>query len=466
MNISRFLFFAGPIFFILSFLIPLPLNHEQQLLAGTMLLTISWWLSPTIPLPVTGIIAVCLCVLTGVSTFTDALTGFANPVIFLFMGGFFMAEALHRQKLDQWIAQKCLSSAWVKGKSRRVMIMTVVLTAIFSAFLSNTATTAMFMPISLSLIHHLNVDNDHPASPVLLMIAYAATIGGIITPIGTPPNVLATSLLDKLVHIQLGFLPWMGLMLPTAILVLLGLIFVFRKELAALPDRTENIHAPPPLTPSQKRVFAILLLAMTFWILPSAVSLSLGSDHGLAKMLAARLPEGLVGLFCGSLLFFIPDSRGSTLLTWENALNIDWGTLILFGAGISLGEIVFKTKLAEVIGASLPFHAMPFAGALLLLIFLTVFGSEFVSNTALANLLIPLTVATPPFSHSPLIPVLAVTLGSSLAFMMPVGTPPNAIAYGTGLIKLKVMLKKGFMLNILSIVVILFMSLFYFPLLT
>lgn len=462
MSLARFLFFLGPFLFVLILALPLPLTPEQQRAAAVMGLTISWWLSPLIPLAVTGLIAVCLCVLTGAAAIPKALSGFSNPVIFLFMGGFFLAEALHLQKLDAWIAQRALSLRFVRGNSQRVMITTVILTALFSAFLSNTATTAMFMPIALSLLTHLNVDSKSNASAVVLMIAYAATIGGIATPIGTPPNVLATSLLDKLVGIKLGFLPWMGLMVPTMILVLLGLIFVFRKELRALPLHTENVDAPPALTVPQRRVLMVLVTAMFLWILPSAVSMILGKDHETAKLLAERLPEGLVGLFMGTILFFIPDNKGSQLLTWERAVHIDWGTLLLFGAGISLGEIVFETKLAEVIGNALPFASLSSGAATLLITILTVFGSEFVSNTAIANLLIPLTVATPPFSASPLIPVLAVTLGSSLAFMMPVGTPPNAIAYGTGLVRLKDMLVKGFLLNLISITVIWIMALFYF----
>jgi sodium-dependent dicarboxylate transporter 2/3/5 len=458
----RFLVFLGPLLFVLILCLPLPLTDTQQMLSAVMILTISWWLSPAIPLAVTGLIAVCLCALTGVTDFSRALSGFSNPVIFLFMGGFFMAQALHLQKLDLWIAQKSLSSSLVKGNSRRVMIVTVLLTALFSAFLSNTATTAMFMPIGLSLLTHLDIDSEHDSSSVVLMIAYAATIGGIATPIGTPPNVLATSLLEKLVHIKIDFLSWMILMVPVMILVLTGLLLVFRKELNALPKRTDEMLPPPPLTPSQKRVLLVLIGAMVLWILPSAVSLSLGKEHELSKFLTARLPEGLVGLFMGCILFFIPDRKGSTLLTWKEALHIDWGTLLLFGAGISLGEIVFETKLASVIGSALPFEALPYAGGIFLLTILTVFGSEFVSNTAIANLLIPLTVATPPFDQSPMVPVLAVTLASSLAFMMPVGTPPNAIAYGTGLVKLKMMLKKGVMLNFISIAIICLMAMIYF----
>jgi sodium-dependent dicarboxylate transporter 2/3/5 len=462
MKASRFLFYLGPVLFILLILLPLPLTREQQMLSGVMSLTICWWLSSLIPLAVTGLIAICLCVLTGVTDFPKALSGFSNPVIFLFMGGFFMAHALQLQKLDLWIAQRSLSARFVRGSSRRVMIMTVILTATFSAFLSNTATTAMFMPIGLSLLTHLDVDNEHDSSSVILMIAYAATIGGIATPIGTPPNVLATSLLEKLVNVRIDFLSWMVLMVPVMVVILGGLVLVFWKELSSLPRRTENIGAPPPLTTSQRRVFMVLIGAMILWILPSAAGLILGKEHELSKILTARLPEGLVGLLMGSLCFFIPDHKGSTLLTWKEAIHIDWGTLLLFGAGISLGEIVFETKLATVIGNSLPFESLPLAGGILLITVLTVFGSEFVSNTAIANLLIPLTVATPPFDKSPLVPVLAVTLASSLAFMMPVGTPPNAIAYGTGLVKLNTMLKKGFLLNLISIAVIWFMAQFYF----
>src|SRR5690349_20758777 len=137
MKAERFLFILGPLLFILLLVLPLPLTPEQQKLSAVMALTIFWWLSPVIPLAVTGLIAVCLCVLTGVTNFPKALGGFSNPVIFLFMGGFFMAQALHLQKLDLWIAQKSLSSGFVKGNSKRVMIATVVLTALFSAFLSN-----------------------------------------------------------------------------------------------------------------------------------------------------------------------------------------------------------------------------------------------------------------------------------------------------------------------------------------
>lgn len=461
-NIDRILFFAGPVLFILVLLSPLPLDPAQKNLAAVMALTVSWWLAPKIALPVTGLIAICLCSIMGVASFQDALKGFSNPVIFLFMGGFFMAQAIHAHRVDIWIAEKCLSAGWVKGSPRRVMIMIATLTAMFSAFLSNTATAAMFMPIALSLFQHLKIDREHPSSNLLLLIAYAATIGGIATPIGTPPNVLAVSLLEKLVGLRINFGEWMLLMVPTSILVMLSLFFVFRKELNHLPKGSGVMLAPPPLNSSQKKVVLVMIMTMVLWILPSLASLGLGKEHEFSKLLLSRLPEGMVGVFMGTLLFFIPDGKGSQLLSWKQAQNIDWGTLLLFGAGISLGELVFQTKLAAVIGAHLPFATLPIVLALLLLITLTVFGSEMVSNTAIANLLIPLTVATPPFSDNAVIPVLAVALGSSLAFMMPVGTPPNAIAYGTGMIRLNDMLKKGIILNFVSIAVTLLMSLFYF----
>lgn len=463
MKVEKILLPLGPLLFFGTLLLPLPLSLEQKSLAGVMMLTISWWLSPGIPLAVTGLVAVCLAALTGATTFQDALVGFNNPVIFLFLGGFFMAQAIHQHELDVWIAKKGLSSSLVKGDSRRIFLMTAVLTALFSAVLSNTATTAMFMPIGLSLLHHLKVKMDHPSSSILLLIPYAATIGGVLTPIGTPPNVLALSLLDRLVNIQIPFLSWMVLMLPVTLIMLGGLVLVFLPELRSLPKGSDHeLSPPPPLTPSQSRVLGVVFLAMTLWVLPGLMSLLLGKGHELSRLLTARLPEGLVGIFAGSLLFFIPDGKKSVLLTWKDAEKIDWGTLILFGAGISLGEIVFKSGLAQVIGNALPFAAIPLALGILLMTFLTVFGSEFVSNTAIANLLIPLTVATVPFKDDPLVPVLAVTLASSLAFMMPVGTPPNAIAYGTGLIRLKDMLRKGFLLNLISITTIWLLSLFYF----
>ncbi len=461
-HIDRILFIAGPALFVLILLLPLPLDPAQKNLAAVMALTVSWWLAPKIALPVTGLIALCLCAILGVATFQDALKGFSNPVIFLFMGGFFMAQAIHAHRVDIWIAERCLSTSWVKGSAKRVMIMVAVLAAVFSAFLSNTATAAMFMPIALSLFHHLKVDRDHPSSNLILLIAYAATIGGIATPIGTPPNVLAISLLEKLVGLRIGFVEWMILMVPASVIIMAALIFLFKKELNALPKSSGIMQTPPPLNSSQKKVVFVMIMTMVLWILPSLASLGLGKEHEISKLLLSRLPEGMVGVLMGTLLFFIPDQHGSPLLKWKDAQNIDWGTLILFGAGISLGELVFETKLATVIGSYLPFATLPIVVGLLLLITLTVFGSEMVSNTAIANLLIPLTVATPPFSENAVIPVLAVALGSSLAFMMPVGTPPNAIAYGTGMVRLNDMLKKGLFLNLISIAVILLMSLFYF----
>lgn len=462
MKTSRALLIAGPILFVLALLLPLPLTPEQHRLTAILFLTISWWLSQEIPLAVTGLISVSLAVMLGVTDFQHAFSGFNNPVIFLFMGGFFMAQAIHHQKLDVWIAQRALSSSLVRGSSTRIFLMTVLLTAGFSAFLSNTATTAMFMPIGVSLLTHLGVDEESPSSSVLLLIPFAATIGGLATPIGTPPNVIAISLLDKLVGIRIPFLDWMILMVPVTILMLLGLFLIFWKELRALPKHQDEVLAPPSMSTSQRRVLVIVLLAVILWIIPGLFSLVLGKDDPLTKLLFSRLPEGLVAVFVGSLLFLTPDTRGSTLLTWKEGARIDWGTLLLFGAGISIGEIVFQTKLAELVGKSLPFATLPVASGILILIAITVFATELVTNSAIANLLIPLTVATFPFSDAPLIPVLAVAVASSLAFMLPVGTPPNAIAFGTGLVKLRDMVRKGFILNLYAIGLIWLMAEIYF----
>lgn len=449
---KKFLLVLGPVLFLILVSIPTGLTLPQQHLAAVMALVVCWWLGGSVPLPVTGLLGVSLATILGISNFEGALRGFANPVIFLFMGGFFLARAMHVHELDLWIARKALSFKFVGGHPVRILIAISLLAAFLSSFLSNTATTAMFVPIALSLFTHLNVDEDHPSFILLLMVAYAATIGGITTPLGSPPNVIALSFLDKLGGIQIGFLDWVLKMLPLTLFTLGGLFLVFWRELKLLPAPVSTeVVAAPALTSAQKRLSFILLSAVFLWILPGVFQLILGAEHELSIFLQKRLPEAVVAILMSSFLFIFPRSPGVALLTWNEARDIDWGTLLLFGSGISLGLMMFDTGLATLLGEALPFDRMPFAFSLLLIAGITLFATELVSNTATANLLIPLALTTSPFKENPMVPVLAIALSSNMAFMLPVGTPPNAIVFGTGKVKLSWMMSKGIQLNIICL---------------
>jgi sodium-dependent dicarboxylate transporter 2/3/5 len=205
---------------------------------------------------------------------------------------------------------------------------------------------------------------------------------------------------------------------------------------------------------AQKRLLLILLTAVFLWILPGIVQLAFGMNHEITHFVQKRLPEGVVAISMAVLLFIVRDEKKNPLFKWEDAQEIDWGTLILFGSGISLGLIMFDTGLAAVIGNLLPFKEMSPPVALLLLSALTLFATEFVSNTATSNLLIPLVMTTAPFTENPYLPVIIVALSANMAFMLPVGTPPNAIAYATGKVKMSSMISKGVKLNFACLVLI------------
>lgn len=451
---NRILLMLGPALFLLMMALPLPLTFPQQIMAAIMIWVIPWWLHPEIPLPITGIMGVSLSVILGVVKFQKALEGFANPVIFLFMGGFFFAQCLHYQGTDLWIARSALSSRFIKGPPWKVMIALTILTSLFSSMLSNSATAAMLMPMAMSLFAYLDVEEDHPSYKCLLLVAYAASIGGIGTPIGTPPNVIAVSLLKSMAGIQIGFMDWVIKIFPLMIVSTIVLLLVFGKELRSLPEGKKNYEAPGALSKAQSRSLILLGLTIILWFLPGTLQLSMGNSHPLAKLIVDRFPEGLVAIFMSSFLFLIPDQKKAPLLPWKEALKIEWGTLLLFGAGISLGQTVFDTGLAEVIGKALPFKDLPYPAALFVILAIALILTEFMSNTASANLLVPLIIVTPPFQQAPLTPVICVTLVCSLGFMLPVGTPPNAIAYGTGKVRIGWMFDKGLKLDIACLLLI------------
>lgn len=460
--LSHLLLLIGPSLFGIFLFIPTQLNSIQQAMGAIMLWVVAWWLNPKLPLPVTGLIGVSLTVLLGVAPFPHALKGYASPVIFLFMGGFFIAQAMRVHQLDLWVAQKCLTVKWVGGAPLRVFIMISVLATLFSMIISNTATTAMFIPIVIGVLNKLEVKSGPETYKLLLMVAYATTIGGIGTPIGSPPNVIGISLLESMTDVHITFLDWFLKMIPLVVLALGGLFLVFWKELKLLPNTKQHMSPPTALTKDQVKLSFIVCITIFLWIFPGLIQLFLGRNHPYALEVQQHLPEGMVAIAMSSVLFFIPSKKNDKLLIWEDAKKIDWGVLLLFGSGISLGQMMFDTGLTQILGAQLPFGEIPYALALLLLIFVTLFSTELVSNTATANLLVPLIISTPPFNEAPLVPVLSVCIASSMAFMLPVGTPPSAIVFGSGKIKLSWMLQKGLMLNLTCMTLIWILSLFYF----
>lgn len=455
---------SGPAVALLLWLLPLDLDPEAHRMAGLMAWVILWWIFEPIPLPATALLGATLAVLLGIADARKAFAPFADPVIFLFLGGFLLAQALNAHRLDQRLALKLICHPLIIGRPWRSLMALLGVTAFLSMWISNTATTAIMLPIGLSVAASIFPHRPNERGIAVLGIAYASSIGGLATPIGSPPNIVAIGMLERLAGISLGFLDWMLFALPTAV-VLMGVLFVvLKKSLPELPRRQEatdlrkKLLSLGPLSLPEKGTLAIATLAVALWLLPDLAALALGDELAWVGWLGGHLSPTVVAVLAGCLLFIFPAGNGRGLLTWSEATQLDWGTLLLFGGGLSLGTLLFETGLAGVIGDTLfrdSLGAESFWVFTFIAVLATLFFTETTSNTAAANMLIPLLIAAAQQSgNDPLIPVLGAALACSLAFMMPIGTPPNAIAYSSGLIPMGTMMRKGLVLNLLSVLVV------------
>ncbi|MCO4792242.1 MAG: DASS family sodium-coupled anion symporter [Bacteriovoracaceae bacterium] len=463
LKISKKGLYLGPFLFLITLILPLNLTPEAHRFLAIFMWVISQWLFTYIPLHITGIFGVSLSIILGVDTASNAFAPFSNPIIFLFLGGFLMAKALENLRFDRKISLTILSLPWVGTNLKRTIFAIYALTAFFSMWVSNTATTAMMIPIVIGILKNLEIENKELRSHIILGTAYAATIGGLGTPIGSPPNMIALGFLNELAGIQFSFLSWFFMAIPLVV-VLLFILFKYSTrhindhENLSTIDHIEKVSQNfGPLNRHEISVMIVFGLAIFFWFSPSIITLLLGNDHAISVFAKARLNPGVVSIFFACLLFVLPFRDKNKILSGNDVKTIDWGSLLLFGSGLSLGNLLFKTGLASEFGT---FLVGNFAGGsmtvfIIMTIFFTVFLTEVSSNTASANILIPIIIAASQQSnYSPLLPAIAVALSCNLAFMLPVATPPNAIAYGSGEIKLKKMVKVGFWMNAISIVVL------------
>jgi sodium-dependent dicarboxylate transporter 2/3/5 len=454
--------FIGPlVFIILLFSNPLDLEPPAARLMGVMGMVVVWWLLTDIPLHITGIIGVCVSIVMGVEKSKVALSSFSHPLIFLFMGGFFLAKAMEVNGIHRRAAMRLLLLPVVGGNSNRIFIATMIITAVFSMFLSNTATTAIMLPIVAGIIAQLDLENESE-STYYLFLAYAATIGGLGTPIGSPPNIIAIGFLENIAKISISFIEWMFIGIPIVVVLLTGLCILGVKKIN-LGDRKIDVEFIRKEIKNLGRlgkrdIFILFIILVTFigWLLPGLFAMILGKKHEISLIIKNHLSESIVVMLTTSSLFLFP-LKGDKCLNWKNASTIDWGTLLLFGSGISLGKMMFSTGLAREIGEAYLhlFGASSLSFFILCLIVFSITFTEFASNTASANLLIPIIIVTATkMNLTPVIPVLATAIACNLAFSLPVATPPNAIVYGSGKIKLLDMVKWGALMNIFSTIVV------------
>lgn len=471
--------FLGPFAFAVVLLAPLGhLAPEAHRLAAVVAWVVTWWVTEPVPIPVTALLVPALLVVLRVEPVKDALAPFGDPVIFLFLGSFVLAGAMSRHGLDRRLAYRLLASPLVGSSTHRLVAAFALLAAGLSMWLSNSATTAMLYPIALGVLAALSRllerQDGRPVdltrlrfgSALMLACAYGASVGGIATPVGSPPNLIALGQLETLAGTKIQFFNWMLLGLPVTAAMLVVLLLVLRvllpPELRTIPGGTAFIAEERarlgPLTRGERNVVAVFALTVSLWVLPGLAALLAGPD-GFAGALAELLPESVVALVAVALLFLLPVDwkQRQFTLTWEEAVRVDWGTLLLFGGGLALGGAMFETGLAAALGHALT--AATGADSAIALAFLftvvAVFLTELTSNTATATMLVPLAVASArAVGVDPLAPALACALGCSMAFMLPVATPPNAIVYGSGCVTIPTMVRVGLRLNLAAVALI------------
>ncbi|MGA4439007.1 SLC13 family permease [Psychrobacter pocilloporae] len=397
------------------------------------------WLTEAIHVTITAILVVVVGTLIGIPDFNAevGLQSFASPIIYLFFGGFALAAALHVQKLDRKIALKILSLSG--GKLSTAVLLIFGVTAFLSMWISNTATTAMMLPLALGIL--TQVDSKEARGTfvfVLLGIAYSASLGGLGTIVGSPPNAIAAKALD------IAFVDWMKFGIPMMLIllpVLLGAMYLFLKPNL---NRTMTLQQDETIHWTKPRVLTIIvfIVAAVSWILSKQIGAAVGiEDTDAVVALLAAVAVVSLGL-----------------VSWKQVSdNTDWGVLMLFGGGIALSNVLKVSGASLVLGETVAngLQTAPLLVVMLAISAFIIFLTEFASNTASAALLVPVFAAIAEHMGIPSeVLVLIIGIGASCAFMLPVATPPNAIVFGTGLIKQTEMVRTGVILNIISTVIV------------
>lgn len=474
----------APFLFVLLWVLPFPgLSEAAHRFAAILAMTVVLWITEAVPLPVSGVLGVALSVILGVESAREALSPFADHLVFLLVGGFIMAEAIFVHGLNRRLAFTVLSLPWVGARPARVLVAYAAVTAFISMWVSNTATTALMLPIGLSLLGFLytrrhensQMPNRNYATALMLVTAFAASLGGLGTPIGTPTNLIGLGFLEEQIGRRISFFQWVALALPILV-ILMGVTVtnLFR----SCPAGIEEIHGGRqfiltekgrlgPLSGGERNVLLVFGLAILLWTLPGFVGLA--GFKGLSATLATRFPEGIVALFCASLLFFLPTdlSERKPTLIWSQAARIDWGTVLLLGSGIALGRLAERTGLSREIGEAMAGH-IPHGSLLLMLLISTVAAvliSETTSNMAAVTMLVPLVISiSQGVGVDPVLPALGATMGGSLGFMLPVSTPPNALVYGSGYVPIARMIRHGILLDVAGVITVVGVLYFLGPL--
>ena len=446
-------------------------------LASVAGLMAAWWLTEAVPIPVTSLVPLVLFPLLGISSGTETARQYADPIIFLFIGGFILAAAIQRSGLHRRLALGIVGRLGVEP--RRLVLGFMLATALVAMWVSNTATAMLMLPIALAVILHLSDHGTRPevtlqlGPPLLLGVAYASSIGGMGTVLGTPPNLILAGFLRRTTGLELGFLRWLEFGLPLIVVFLPAAWWILcryagEKPLGSLRLELRDAEgylasakaALGPMSPAERRVGLVFLATVLAWVTRQPIDLEVLILPGwsqLPGLEAAFLHDSTVAMTAAVALFLLPDGEGRRLLDWPTAVSaIPWGTVLLFGGGFALAAGFSSSGLADLLGAMLgQLTALPpWLIVLVVCVFMT-FLTELTSNTATATMVLPVLAATEQgLGLPPSTLLLPATLSASCAFMLPVATPPNAIVFGSGLIPMGTMARVGLILNLVGVFLI------------
>lgn len=464
---------AGPaLFFLILFFYPDDvLTPEAWKVIASAAWMVVWWITEAAPIPVTSLLPIILFSITGVFTIDEATAPYANKIIFLFMGGFMLGLAMERHNLHKRIALNLIKKT---GTNPNGIILGFMLTTAFiSMWISNTATTVMMLPIALSITNLLNVGGTTDkgkqrfALALMLGIAYAANIGGTATIVGTPPNVAWVGFMSSMMDVEVSFAKYLTVGVPVAVIMLTVTYLLLTRVL--FPSKVNDLSQSAnviddqlkelgPMKKAEKYVAIIAVSTALAWILRSNLNNWFNTN---------LLSDALIAMVGAVAMFVVPLNlkKAKFLLEWEYTQKLPWGILLLFGGGLTLAKAMEKTNIVQVVGEVISQQGMNPTILIIVLCAFMLFMTELMSNVALTVIFIPVVLGISiSMDINPMYLSLPVTLAASYAFMMPIATPPNAIVFSSGMIKMKDMIRAGFLLNIIAILVLAILSQTLIPL--
>lgn len=470
----------GPMLFafVLLFFHPAELSLEGRMVLATTLWVAVWWITEAIPIPVTSLLPIVLLPITGALESSAVTAAYGNPIIFLFLGGFMIALAMEKWDLHKRIALTIIS---VLGTSiNSIVFGFMAATGFLSMWVSNTASVMMMLPIGTAIVYQVtqelnksegdhSEDIDKFSKALIFGVGYGGTIGGLGTLIGTPPNIILAAIVNELFGVEITFASWMMFAFPVVVVLLfIGWLmltrFIYPINFSNLPGGKALIAkekaALGKITFEEKAVLAVFLLAAFFWITRSFLWQG-------QLLTIPGINDTMIAIVAAIALFLIPSpSKGGCLLGWDIAKDVPWGILLLFGGGLAIAAGFGSSGLAAWIGGQMSvLEGVNFLLVILLAAGMVLFLTEITSNTATATMILPVLASLAlALDIHPFVLMVPAAMAANCAFMLPVGTPPNAIIFATGKIKIIEMVRNGFWLNIFALLLIVAAVYFLLPL--